>query len=202
MLILTISQMIMNKFLKYFLYVGVAVGIAFFCFMLCVSKPSYKFRPVGDSWENCEECPYCDGTGYSSWHFFGLINEKCVKCFGLGWMTEVRYKKLIRGAGLEKTEEENIDADDDNLYQTDGQINPITEHSSPSTTYEDPISTSTMRTCPYCNGSGQGNDEIIYAPNYTGEDNSTYCAECGSTGSAHSHVHHTCQTCLGKGYIE
>lgn len=189
----------MNKFIKYFLY----AGVAFFCFMLCVSEPSTKSRPFGDLWDNCERCPYCDKTGYSSWHFFGLISEKCDKCFGLGWLTEERYKKLVNGENFGKAEEENGDeTEDEDAHPTGGQINPISVPSSPSTTYEDPTPTSTRRTCPYCNGTGQGNNEIIYAPNYTGEDNSVYCAECGSTGPAHSHVHHTCQTCFGKGYVE
>ncbi len=191
----------MNKFIKYLLYAGVAI----FCYMLSVSEPSTKLHPFGDLWDNCEKCPYCDHTGYSSWHLFGLISEKCNKCFGLGWLTKERYKKLMNGASFGKTEEENGDdteGDNDITPSTGGQINPISVPSSPSTTYEDPTPASTRRTCPYCNGTGQGNDEIIYAPNYTGEDNSTYCAECGSTGPAHSHVHHTCQTCFGKGYVE
>lgn len=192
--------MIMNKFIKYLLY----AGIAFFCYLLYVSRPSYKLRPLGDMWNKSEECPYCDQTGYSSWHLFGLISEKCDKCFGLGWLTEERYKRLVNGANFGKTEEENGDEtkEDDDVRSTGGQINPISVPSSSSSTYEEPTPTSTRRTCPYCNGTGQGNDEIIYAPNYTGEDNSTYCAECGSTGPAHSHVHHTCQTCFGKGYVE
>ena len=77
--------------------------------MLCVSEPSTKSRPFGDLWDNCERCPYCDKTGYSSWHFFGLISEKCDKCFGLGWLTEERYKKLVNGENFGKAEEENGD---------------------------------------------------------------------------------------------
>ena len=142
----------MNKFIKYFLY----AGVAFFWFMLCVSEPSTKSRPFGDLWDNCERCPYCDKTGYSSWHFFGLISEKCDKCFGLGWLTEERYKKLVNGENFGKAEEENGDEpEDEDAHPTGGQINPISVPSSPSTTYEDPTPTSTRRTCPYCNGTGQ-----------------------------------------------
>lgn len=50
--------MIMNKFIKYLLY----AGIAFFCYLLYVSRPSYKLRPLGDMWNKSEECPYCDQT--------------------------------------------------------------------------------------------------------------------------------------------
>lgn len=61
---------------------------------------------------------------------------------------------------------------------------------------------SSRRTCPYCNGSGKGADQITYSPNYTGKDNSRYCSTCGKTTFAHSHHRPTCRTCYGKGYVE
>lgn len=57
------------------------------------------------------------------------------------------------------------------------------------------------RRCPTCSGTGKGMDEIIWVPNYTGEDNSRYCSECGQTTSAHYHRRSMCRTCYGKGYI-
>lgn len=58
------------------------------------------------------------------------------------------------------------------------------------------------KTCPYCNGSRKGADEITYTPNYTGNDNSRYCNICGKVMSAHTHRQSMCRTCHGKGYIE
>lgn len=60
----------------------------------------------------------------------------------------------------------------------------------------------TRRQCTACNGTGKGWSEIVYAPNYTGSDNSRYCAECGCVSSAHTHIHHRCTVCSGKGYLE
>ncbi len=61
---------------------------------------------------------------------------------------------------------------------------------------------SSGRTCPGCNGSGKGPDQITYSPNYTGGDNSRYCSTCGRTMSAHTHHRPMCRTCYGKGRIE
>ncbi|WP_300702185.1 hypothetical protein [Bacteroides sp.] len=58
------------------------------------------------------------------------------------------------------------------------------------------------KTCPYCNGSGKGSDQITYTPNYTGNDNSQYCKICGKVMNAHTHRQPMCRTCFGKGYIE
>lgn len=61
---------------------------------------------------------------------------------------------------------------------------------------------SSRRQCSSCNGTGKGWSEIVYAPNYTGKDNSRYCSECGSVSPAHTHIHHRCSVCSGKGYVE
>ena len=63
-------------------------------------------------------------------------------------------------------------------------------------------SSSNKRTCPGCNGTGKGADEITYAPNYTGGDNSEYCSICGKVTSAHSHRQPMCRVCYGKGYVD
>ena len=60
---------------------------------------------------------------------------------------------------------------------------------------------SSKRTCPGCNGTGNGPEEIIYQPNYTGS-NSCYCSTCGRTGSCHTHRTTTCKVCYGKGYVD
>lgn len=61
--------------------------------------------------------------------------------------------------------------------------------------------TSGRQQCYACNGTGKGWDEIVYAPNYTGKDNSKYCAQCGHTSPAHTHIRHSCASCNGRGYI-
>lgn len=57
------------------------------------------------------------------------------------------------------------------------------------------------RTCPGCNGSGKGADEITWAPNYTGSSSEQYCSQCGRTTAPHSHRRPMCRVCYGKGYI-
>ena len=61
--------------------------------------------------------------------------------------------------------------------------------------------TSGRQRCRACNGTGKGGEQIVYAPNYTGKDNSRYCAQCGHTSSAHTHIRHSCATCNGRGYV-
>ena len=63
------------------------------------------------------------------------------------------------------------------------------------------IRTSTRRTCPGCNGTGNGHEEIIYTPDYTGN-SSCYCSKCGRTGSCHTHRTTLCRVCYGKRYVE
>ncbi|MCM1292929.1 MAG: hypothetical protein NC111_03530 [Bacteroides sp.] len=60
---------------------------------------------------------------------------------------------------------------------------------------------SNHRTCPGCNGTGKGPDQITYATDYTGN-SSVYCNTCGRTMARHSHHQPMCRTCYGKGYIE
>ena len=61
---------------------------------------------------------------------------------------------------------------------------------------------SSRRTCPGCNGTGKGADQITYAPEFTGNSPSVYCSICGRTTSRHSHHQPTCRTCYGRGYVE
>jgi len=63
-------------------------------------------------------------------------------------------------------------------------------------------SSSTRRTCPGCNGTCKGVDQITYSPNYTGNSNDRYCSQCGRTGPAHSHHASRCGVCSGRGYVE
>ncbi|WP_295940134.1 hypothetical protein [uncultured Alistipes sp.] len=55
------------------------------------------------------------------------------------------------------------------------------------------------RQCSFCNGScvNPGKD---YIPNYTGQEQTRYCAHCG--GYSAPHTHGKCPSCNGKGYIE
>lgn len=59
----------------------------------------------------------------------------------------------------------------------------------------------TRRTCPGCNGTGKGADEIVWTPNYTGTESLQYCSQCGRTTSPHSHRRAMCRVCYGKGYV-
>lgn len=61
--------------------------------------------------------------------------------------------------------------------------------------------TASRRTCPSCRGTGRGQSEIHYQTNFTGKGNARYCAECGKVMAAHTHIHHICTVCAGKGYI-
>lgn len=60
---------------------------------------------------------------------------------------------------------------------------------------------SSRRTCPGCNGTGKGPDQITYATDYTGN-SSVYCSTCGRTTARHTHHQPMCRTCYGKGYVE
>ena len=57
------------------------------------------------------------------------------------------------------------------------------------------------RVCPGCNGTGRGMEQIIYAPQYT-SDNQVYCEICKAIRPQHSHYQPVCKTCYGKGYVE
>lgn len=122
-------------------------------------------------------CPLCGGTG------------KCAYCHGLGKMTST--------------------------YSYNRNAPAVSTAPSTGTTYYDPgtsstssysgstsTSTSTRRTCPGCRGTKIGMSRIEWAPNYTGKDNTQWCAECGAYKQAHVHIHETCRVCNGKGYVE
>lgn len=57
------------------------------------------------------------------------------------------------------------------------------------------------RVCPSCNGTGKGMDQVVYRPDYTGNQHDEYCSKCGKWGSPHSHRTPMCGTCYGKGYL-
>lgn len=61
---------------------------------------------------------------------------------------------------------------------------------------------STRRTCPGCNGSGKGADQITYAPDYTGNAPNVYCSTCGRTTSRHSHHRPVCRVCNGRTVVD
>lgn len=61
---------------------------------------------------------------------------------------------------------------------------------------------STRRTCPGCNGSGKGTDQITYTTDYTGNAPERYCSKCGKVTFYHSHNQPSCPVCHGRGYVE
>lgn len=56
-------------------------------------------------------------------------------------------------------------------------------------------------TCSFCKGTGRSPIKI-YSPDYTGGEiiRLSYCSICGKYEKSHSHG--TCESCLGKGYVE
>lgn len=157
------------------------------------------------SWDGSIECPHCDATGFSSWHLFGFISETCSLCHGYGWIKRGNAEGDSDGSSFDGGDESNGSEVGSSSSQT-GSVaaTPYPMPASTSSYDESEYSeshSSTTRTCPSCNGTGKGMDKIVYAPNYTGEPNDEFCAECGSISSAHSHVHSTCPTCGGTGSI-
>lgn len=63
-------------------------------------------------------------------------------------------------------------------------------------------SSSTEKTCPYCNGKGTGPDQITYSPNYSGKNEYVYCSTCGKTMSPHTHHAPLCRVCNGRRVIK
>lgn len=56
-------------------------------------------------------CPVCKGRGNHPYHFFGLINEKCAYCHGVGWVT-LEMEKAYYSRLLQKTIAERENAQD------------------------------------------------------------------------------------------
>ncbi|MBQ7823498.1 MAG: zinc finger-like domain-containing protein [Bacteroidaceae bacterium] len=88
------------------------------------------------------------------------------------------------------------------LPQVAGGNNNMNINTNPSINDNNGSKKNTRRTCPGCNGTGKGMDQITYSPNYTGEDNSRWCSICGKNAPAHSHRQPMCRVCYGKGYVE
>ena len=64
------------------------------------------------------------------------------------------------------------------------------------------LGNSNRRECPSCRGSKKGTDQIIYRPDYTGNQANEYCPTCNKWTSPHSHHISNCSVCYGRGYIE
>lgn len=76
---------------------------------------------------------------------------------------------------------------------------PYPSNSSPSNSNS---SRSSKKLCPVCHGSGKYGEEIVYRPDFTGNQANVYCPVCGRTTSPHSHRDKMCRTCMGRGYLD
>ena len=63
-------------------------------------------------------------------------------------------------------------------------------------------SPSSGKICPYCNGSGNGPEQITYSPNYSGKNETVYCSKCGKYMSPHTHHLPICRVCNGRKVIK
>lgn len=143
-------------------------------------------------------CKFCGGTG----HQYNMYGERPCVCNGTGKCT------YCHGAGyLASTS--NIAApsksNKGNSYSGSGYygggFSGGSSYSGGSGSSRSSSSSSSSRVCPSCNGTGKGADQITYSPNYTGNDNSQYCSQCGRVMPAHSHRRPMCRTCNGRGRI-
>ena len=126
----------------------------------------------GYFWPTQVVCRYCGGSG-------GI---RCTWCSGKGY-TRVPVRSQAQSSN--------------NGYYGGGTYGSANSYGSSGSS-----SGSSRRTCPGCNGTGKGADQITYAPDYTGNGSSVYCSVCGNTTSRHSHHQPTCRVCYGRGYVE
>lgn len=124
-------------------------------------------------------CPKCNGTG------------QCTYCHGKGGV----FTSSVTPAPSKRTPSSSTKGGYSGGYPVAPPSGSHSGASSGSSTRK------ATRTCPSCGGTGKGPDQITWAPNYTGTDNSVYCPQCGRTTSAHSHRRPTCPVCHGKGTI-
>lgn len=83
----------------------------------------------------------------------------------------------------------NVSADPGNVTNSGVNSNPSS-------------SSSPGRTCPYCNGTGSGPDQITYSPNYSGKNETVYCSKCRKYMSPHTHHVPICRVCNGRKVIK
>ena len=143
------------------------------------------------------QCPICHGTGVFSVGGTGFSMscpqcygiKKCLTCGGVG-----QYSKTYT---VEKSTTPSVPYAGSVPYT--GSYGGGASAGSSSSSYSS--SSSTRRTCPSCHGTGKGTSQIIWQTNYTGEDNSVWCSECGRTSPAHTHTHPSCPVCHGSGMV-
>ena len=142
------------------------------------------------------KCLYCGGLGHIYYAYGGNVTcsfcwgrGKCLQCNGTGFKT------------TKTTYNPNSSGNYNGGYPAGGGYSGGGYSGGGYSSGSSSGSSSTRRTCPSCNGSGKGMDQIHYSPNYTGGDNSRYCSQCGGTRPAHTHIRQSCQVCYGKGYV-
>lgn len=148
-------------------------------------------------------CVVCKGSGRTP-AFYGtqMYSKECQFCHGSG-ACQICYRSLALMC-LEKNQTPN--GGGGSGYSGGGFSGGYSGGSNSSNgSYSNGGSSSSKRqstrTCPMCNGSGKGSDQIVYEPNYSGQDNSRYCSTCGYTQPAHSHRRPNCVTCNGTGVV-
>lgn len=147
-------------------------------------------------------CPVCGGAGKFSTSFASVEctacnNGICRTCNGKGHVEKTTYERAWKG----NSSGQSGNRSSGGSHYGGGYSGGSYSSSQSSRSGSSRSSSSSSRVCPGCNGTGKGRDEITYAPNYTGKDNSSYCSRCGKVMSAHSHRQPMCRTCYGKGRI-
>ena len=139
---------------------------------------------------------------------FWIFSDGTVSSLKLYMSKDYQYAIIALGGNkiefTQRTNKETYKRLQDNFYRVDSGSG-YSGYSSSNTnnnTSSGGSSRGSRRSCPSCNGTGKGTDQITWQPNYTGTDNSTYCSQCGSVKPAHSHRAPMCRTCNGRGYVE
>lgn len=160
---------------------------------ICYEDGYSLSRTMSNCYCQTGACPTCGGMGTL------LFGYPCMMCYGTGrcqgcggdGIMEVSFGFYSTGNSQGGNGNGNSKSYSGGTYSNYGGYSNGSSGSS-----------RTRRTCLGCGGTGKGPDEITYAPNYTGKDNSRYCSQCGRVSPAHSHRQPMCRVCYGRGYVE